>query len=122
MAHILIIDDEEMVRNSLHVMLEHEGHSILEAENGVIGLSLAEQHHPDLIITDIFMPDKDGLEVIRELRQQQSTVKILAITGGGASGSLNLLPQASAFGAHATLHKPFTRRALLQTIQQLLAE
>lgn len=122
MAHIIIIDDEEMVRKSLQVMLEHEGHCILEAENGAIGLSLVGQHRPDLVITDIFMPDKDGLEVIRELRQNQSSVKILAITGGGTSGSLNLLPQARAFGAHATLHKPFTRRALLQTIQKVLAE
>lgn len=90
MARILVIDDEDIVRKSISQMLESEGH------------------------------DKDGLEIIRELRPDYPLVKFLAITGGGATGNLDFLPQAKAFGAHATLRKPFLREDLLGTIADIM--
>jgi CheY-like chemotaxis protein len=121
MADILIIDDEEMVRRSLRTILEPEGHVVREAATGQEGLSTARNQAPDLLITDIFMPDKDGLEIIQELRRETSTLKILAITGGGATGGFDFLPQAKAFGAQATLQKPFLREELLEAVNLALS-
>ena len=120
MADILIIDDEEIVRRSIRSILEPEGHVIREAATGEEGISTTYKQTPDLIITDIFMPDKDGLEVIQELRQKAPSLKILAITGGGVNHSFNLLPQAKVFGARATLQNPFLREELIAAVDQAL--
>ena len=101
-------------------MLEAEGHEVHEAKTGLEGVLRFKQQPPDILITDILMPDKDGLEIIRELHIDYPKVKILAITGGGATGSLDFLPQAKAFGAHATLHKPFMRHDLIDSLAQLM--
>jgi len=119
-ALILVIDDEDIVRKSICKMLEAEGHEVQEAKTGLEGLSRFKQQPPDVLITDILMPDKDGLEIIRELHTAYPKVKILAITGGGAAGNLDFLPQAKAFGAHATLHKPFMRDELLNSLAQII--
>lgn len=120
MANILIIDDEEIVRRSMRSILEHLGHTIREAETGADGMVLMREEKPDLLITDIFMPEKDGLEVIQELHRDHPDQKILAVTGGGTTGTLNFLPQAKALGAHATLQKPFLREDLIQAVDQAL--
>jgi CheY-like chemotaxis protein len=120
LAHILVVDDDEIVRRSICKMLEAEGHDVQEAKTGSEGIALFQQNTFDLLITDIFMPEKDGLEVIQELRKQTSHIKILAMTGGGTIGKLNLLPQAKAFGATATIYKPFTRDELVLTINNIL--
>lgn len=121
MADILIIDDEETVRNSVRTILEHEGHVVREAGTGQEGLSIARNQMPDLLITDIFMPEKDGLEVIQELHTETPTLNILAITGGGATGVFDFLPQAKALGARATLQKPFLRDELLEAVHLALS-
>jgi len=120
MAHILIIDDEDLVRRSVCKFLEHEGHTVSESSTGKEGLDLVHRQSFDLLITDIFMPEIDGLEVIQKLRQENSSLKILAITGGGTTGGFNFLPQAKAFGAHATLRKPFLHEELLEALQVAL--
>lgn len=120
MALILVIDDEDIVRKSICKMLEAEGHKVHEARTGLEGISRFKQQPPDVLITDILMPDKDGLEIIRELSADCPKVKILAITGGGATGNLDFLRQAKAFGAHATLRKPFMRDELLDSLAQLM--
>jgi YesN/AraC family two-component response regulator len=120
MANILIIDDEDLVRRSVRKILEKEGHTIAEASSGQEGLKLVYNHPFDLLITDIFMPETDGLEVIQKLHQENPNLKILAITGGGATGGFNFLPQAKAFGAHATLHKPFLRDELIEALKVAL--
>lgn len=117
MANILIIDDEDIVRRSIRKILENEGHTVSEATSGKDGLDAVSNHPPDLLITDIFMPEKDGLEVIQELNAQNQNLKILAISGGGTTGAFDFLPQAKAFGAHAILHKPFLREELLKAIE-----
>ena len=120
MAKILIIDDEEQVRLYLRRILEPEGHEVVEAPDGKVGLQLYREEPVDLIITDVFMPEKEGLEIIRELRSEYPEVKIIAISGGGRTGNLDFLPLAKTFGALRTLAKPFDRQEMLDAVQEVL--
>jgi CheY-like chemotaxis protein len=122
MALILVIDDEEFVRDMLQQMLEAEGHSVVEAPNGAAGLRLLREHKPALVITDILMPEKEGIETIRELRKVAPHVKIIAISGGGRMSRIDLLAVAQSFGAAGTLAKPFERRELIDTVRAVLAQ
>jgi CheY-like chemotaxis protein len=115
MARILVVDDEKSVCNLIKNILESAGHEILVAENGKKGLAALEEHHPDLLIVDLFMPEMDGLEVIRKLRGNGSVVKIVA-TSGGSSWGLNFLDQAKALGACATFEKPFDVHELISIV------
>ena len=119
MANVVVIDDEEAVRRSLLNMLEQKGHNVLLAPNGVAGLQQCQDNDVDLAIVDIFMPEKDGLEVIRTLKLQHESIKVMAITGGG-SLEINFLPEARALGAEQTLRKPFTANELYATLDVLL--
>jgi CheY-like chemotaxis protein len=119
---ILVIDDEAPIRDLVREMLELEGYVVKTAPNGKAGLQLFRKEPTDLIITDIFMPEMEGLETIRELHRDFPDVKIIAISGGGESGMLSFLSYAQRFGALRTLKKPFTRHELLKTINELLAE
>ncbi len=120
MARILIIDEEEQVRRYLRKILEAQGHEVVAASDGKLGIELCREEPTDLIITDIFMPEKEGLETIRELRRDYPDVKIIAISGGGRTGNLDFLPLAEKFGALRTLDKPFTRQEMLDAVQEVL--
>ena len=122
MPKILIIDDEEMVRDVLRQTLEREGYDVQAAADGEKGLSLFETWKPDLVITDILMPGKEGLETIRELRAVDPDVQIIAISGGGDRGDLNFLRAASMFGAVRTLSKPISRDDLLPMVRDIVGE
>ena len=117
---ILIIDDEEQIRLVLKEMLERFGYEVLEATNGEEGLALQREKAADLIITDIIMPDKEGLETIRELRREFPEVNIIAISGGGQIGSDQYLKAAKQFGAMCTLQKPVGLEQLRQEVHRLL--
>jgi CheY-like chemotaxis protein len=119
---ILVIDDENLIREIVKEMLEVEGYVVSTAANGKEGLLLYRKELPDLIITDIFMPEMEGLETIRELHRSSPDVKILAISGGGERGMLSFLSHARRFGALRTLEKPFSREELLNSVRELLAE
>ena len=121
MARILIMDDEEIVRRSIRVMLEREGHMVFEAIDGNEGMELFKDIKPDLLIIDIFMPEKDGLEIIRDVRKEDKNARILAITGGGSTGDLDFLPQAQAFGAQEILRKPFLQEELMDALNRILS-
>ena len=114
-----MIDDEDIVRDSLSKMLEQKGHHVLLARDGVEGLQSCRENSIDLAIVDIFMPGKDGLEVIRTVKTDYDHIKILAMTGGG-SLEINFLPEARALGAEQTLLKPFTADELNDTLNSLL--
>ena len=122
MAKILIIDDEEMVRGVLQQTLEREGYKVESAADGSHGLDLFQSWRPDLVITDILMPGKEGLETIRELRAEDPDVQIIAISGGGDRGDLNFLRAASMFGAVRTLSKPISRDDLLPMVRDILGD
>lgn len=121
MARILVIDDEAQVRNVLRQMLEKAGHEVVEAPEGAAGLQVHREHLADLIITDILMPGKEGIETILALRKSVPKVKIIAISGGGRMNKVDLLSVAQEFGAARTLAKPFTRQELLAVVQEVLA-
>jgi CheY-like chemotaxis protein len=117
---ILIIDDEEQIRLVFKEMLGRFGYEVLEATNGEDGLALQREKIADLIITDIIMPVKEGLETIRELRREFPEVKIIAISGGGQIGSDQYLDVARKLGAACTLQKPVGLEQLRQEVHRLL--
>lgn len=121
MVEILIIDDDPQMRRLLARMLSTAGHTVVQAENGKRGLELFHSLRPALIITDILMPERDGIETIRSIRYQVPETKILAISGA-ASGmnSPDYLFFAQQFGADASLTKPFTPAQLLEVVNRLL--
>ncbi len=122
MARILIIDDDDQMRNMIRQILEDTGHEVLVAPDGRVGLDLFRQHPVDLIITDILMPEVDGLEIIQTLRRESPEIKIIAISGGGETGRLDYLPEAREFGAQHTFSKPFHHSELLEVVERLLGE
>lgn len=120
MARILIIDDDKMVLNMLRQVLEGAQHTVVEASNGEVAMRLWREYPADLIITDILMPEKDGLEVIRELRRECPTVKVIALSGGSRKIHFDALDVAKRFGALSTLEKPFELKELLATVDTAL--
>jgi len=120
MARILLIDDDPLVRNMIRQILELDGHSVVDASNGAVAMRVWSEQPADLIVTDILMPEKDGLEVIRELRRQCPEVKIIALSGGNRKIGFDTLAVASRFGAAATIEKPFQLDVLRSTIERVL--
>ena len=104
----------------LRQMLAKEGFEVHEAEDGEQGLEMLRQQRVDVIITDILMPQADGLEIIRAAKRERPGVRIVAITGGGRTGELDYLAEAQEFGADSTLRKPFGKQALLDTVSRLI--
>ena len=119
LAKVLIIDDEEAVRALARRMLESGNHTIIEAADGVAGLKAFDEEKPDVIVTDIIMPNADGLEVIREILRRDPEARIIAISGGGRLPDQTYLGYARKFGAIAVLPKPFTPEQLLSLIDDL---
>src|SRR5262249_40408720 len=118
MARILIIDDEPVTRAMLQEMLQQAGHETVSAVNGAEGLKQYHDKPSDLVITDLFMPEKDGLEVIKELRMQFPAVAIIAMSGKAVAGKM--LSVAQALGAVEVLQKPFTSVELLSIVDKVL--
>ena len=121
MGRILVIDDDHLVRFTIRTALEQAGHAVVEAADGARGLAAFEADRFDLVITDLLMPEKEGVETVRELRQRSRAVKILVVSGGGMMKMLDYLSMAEAFGADRSLAKPFTSRALVAAVAELLA-
>jgi DNA-binding NtrC family response regulator len=123
MAKILIIDDDNQFRILCRIILENAGYTdIVEAENGHIGMKLIRNDHFDLVITDIIMPDKEGIETIMETRKDFPAIKIIAMSGGGKIGPDNYLVMAGHLGAGRTLAKPFQQSELVNAVRELLKE
>jgi len=120
MATILVIDDDAAMRRIVVRMLEGTKHRILEAKDGQHGLALLAQHGADLVITDIIMPEKEGIQTIREIQERSPDTKIIAMSGGGMSRNLMFLDVARAFGADVALAKPFKPQELIEAIDRLL--
>ena len=121
MARILVIDDEPYILLMLKKMLERVGHTVDMAVNGEEGLETFQKTPADLIITDIVMPEKEGLETIRELKKQHPMLKIIAISGGGRIDSREYLTSARLFGADLIFQKPFKQKEILEAVKKLLA-
>ncbi len=117
MARILVIDDEEPIRTLLRAALEQDGHEVMEASSGKLGLQLYRNQPADLVITDILMPDLNGLDTILELVREFLDVKVIAISGQGDER----LSAAKLLGARRTLRKPFDMQELLSAVRYVLA-
>lgn len=121
MAKILVIDDEELIRFALREMLEGNGHDVEEAEDGTAGLARLHFNGIDLVITDVVMPNKEGIQTITEIRKSKPDLPILAISGGGRIGAVDQLERSREVGANDVLQKPFSDVDLLEKVASMLA-
>ena len=120
MTPILVIDDDPQINKLLQDVLEFEGYQVITAQRATEGLHHLEMTTIDLVITDVIMPDKEGLETIREMRQRYPQTKILAISGGLSKGGVDVLDIAKRLGANRVLSKPFVMQDFLQSVRMLL--
>jgi len=118
--YIVIIDDDEQIREMLKQILAREGYGIFVAANGKEGMQIYREKQTDLVITDIIMPEKDGLETITELRKDFPEVKIIAMSGGGSKGPESNLQAAKRLGAVCTLTKPVRRKEMLSAVKEFI--
>ncbi|SME92680.1 response regulator [Desulfovibrio gilichinskyi] len=122
MSRILVVDDDPISRQILRAMLEKEGHVVSEAEDGVKALNNYDKGSVDLVITDIFMPEKEGVQTVRELIKENPDVKIIAVSGGSSSANYDSLDWIKMFGVKYTFTKPFNSKAIISAIDDLLSE
>jgi DNA-binding response OmpR family regulator len=120
MARILVIDDDLQIREMLTQFLKRAEYEVLAAPDGKTALKLHHATPVDLIITDIIMPEKEGLETIMEFRRHFPAVKIIAISGGGKIGVKEYLDIAEGLGAQKTFSKPFELKELLEAVGEIL--
>ena len=122
MHSILIVDDDPQFIKLLKKILGNAGYETMAAPDGEVGLETFKAHSPDLIIIDMIMPEKEGLETIIEIRRIDPKVKIIAISGGGRFDPFTYLPMAEKLGAAETFTKPIDREELLEKVTSLLTE
>ena len=122
MATILVIEDERIVRTVIRRFLEKAGHTVIEAEDGRIGLRLFKEQPVDLVITDIIMPNSEGIETIANLRKERRDLPIIAMSGGGTVGPVDYLDLARRFGAAGTYEKSADWDGLVEMVNRLLQE
>lgn len=120
MACILIVDDDQCVRTAVKKMLRNEPYEIIEAANGREAVKLFNHTKIDLMITDLVMPEKEGIETILEIRQGFPDVKIIAISGGGKCGMDLYLSMAKDLGANDVLSKPFQIGDFLKSVKKVM--
>lgn len=121
MALLVVIDDNADMRRMIARAL-NDKHQVIEAGDGEEGLKLVTENNPDVVITDILMPHKEGIQTIREVQERAPNTKIIAISGGGISHNMMFLNVARAFGADMVLAKPFRPAQLVKAVEQVLSE
>ena len=121
MARILVIDDDDEIRQLICRLLKRVGHEVVEASNGRIGLEMQRENPAELIITDIFMPEKEGTEFIMDMNEEFPGVKVIAISGGGNIADVDFLNLAKDLGALKTFQKPFKQADILAAVEELLS-
>ena len=122
MARILVVDDDDLIRRLVVKTLERAGYEVVASADGRQAAQEYDKDPTDLIITDLFMPEKEGMEIIMELRRDHPDVKIIAISGAGSLGPTGYPDVARMIGASRTLAKPFGKEELLNTVRELLGE
>jgi len=121
MAVILVIDDAATVRHLMRRVLVEAAHTVIEAQDGDVGLSLFQAQRPALVITDLFMPNREGIETIQELRRLAPDAKIIAMSSSSTASGKLYLSAARKLGADAILPKPFKPAELLAAVENMLA-
>jgi len=122
MKQILIIDDEPLIGSMLKKAFEREGFNVIVASNGKEGMKLYKEKPPDLVITDLIMPEKEGIEIIMELRKEDPNLPIIAMSGGGLNAPDSYLNTANALGANAIFSKPIKIEELLNIVKTMKIE
>lgn len=122
MTKILLIEDDVQMRSMLSEVLQRNNFDVYEAQDGKIGEEICKKVDFDLVITDIIMPNQEGLETIMILRHYHPKLKIIAMSGGGSAGPDVFLEMASELGADKMLAKPFMQKELLAAIKEVLGE
>ncbi len=117
---ILVIDDDVIVRQTITNVLTEAGYDVVSASDGAAGMRLYNRSRPDLVITDIIMPDQEGIQTLMEIHKVDPTAKVIAISGGGRTSNLRILDVARTMGANDTLAKPFDLEELLTVVQRWL--
>lgn len=120
MAHILVVDDDPEIRDTLRRLLVLAGHSVEVASDGLEARRRLEEESFDLLLTDVVMPDQDGLGLIQETRRAWPGVRIIAASGGGLGRADEYLKVARLLGARSLLQKPFNHQDILDTVQEVL--
>lgn len=120
MPRILLADDDATIREVLRMLLEDEGYEVLEAVDGEDALRIFQLHPFDLLVCDVFMPGKDALQIIPALRRENPKLKIIAISGGGYNGAINMLPVVKLLGANEVFNKPVSPGRILASVRRLL--
>ncbi len=120
MARILLIDDDDALRGTMRRVLERAGHDVMEAGDGKGGLVLFHRHGADVVVTDLIMPEQEGIETILQLKEESPGTRVLAVSGGGLVDPVGPLADAEMFGADATLAKPFGVEELQDAVARLL--
>ncbi|MGH7508801.1 MAG: response regulator [Gemmatimonadales bacterium] len=117
---ILVVDDDASTRNSLEILLNRAGYQVIQAPNGAEATRLWREAGGDLVILDLFMPEKDGIETILELRAHSPGVRIIAMSGGGEKQRVDVLGHAKLLGAVLTIKKPFTQAEMMTMVDRAL--
>lgn len=120
MAGILLVEDDKELREMLKISLIRHKYTVYESDNGKEAISHFKPSITDLVITDLIMPEEDGLKVIIKLRELKPTIKIIAISGGGKAGPGSYLNMAKALGANSIFSKPFSINDLIAKVEELL--
>ena len=120
MPRILIVDDDVRLREATRAVLEEEGHFVIEAGDGAEAVQLHLAERSDVVLCDMFMPGQDGIETIRALRRDFPELRIIAVSGGGYSGSIDVLRMARLIGATQVLSKPYSRALLIEAIDRVM--
>lgn len=119
---VLVIDDEPEIREVLRAFLQRNGFQVVLAEDGIQGVEVCKNQTVDLVITDLLMPEQEGIETILQIRNDHPNLPILAMSGGGRmAGTMDILHTAKLLGAIKTFSKPFNPVELVDTVKQLLA-
>ncbi|MGH7510981.1 MAG: response regulator [Gemmatimonadales bacterium] len=117
---IMVVDDDPSIRRALQILLIKAGYRVMQARDGLEALHLWRRHGADLVITDLHMPEKNGIETILELLTHSPGVRIIAMSGGGQTRRLDLLSNATMLGAVLTIEKPFTLTEMLTLVKRAL--
>ena len=122
MARILVVDDEAMLRGVVRKMLERNGHEVFDAADGALGTEAYRRLLTDIVITDIVMPNKDGIQLIIELKKEFPSVRLIAMSGGARTSERDFLEVAKQYGVRQVLHKPFSRAELEAAVVSVQSE
>lgn len=121
MAYVLVVEDDPSVLEATKIILEDSGHVVDTAENGFTAMERLEARDFDLVVTDILMPEKDGIELLQDIARNWPDLKVIAFSGGGQRRPVSYQKISRSFGASAFIHKPFTKTELVGHVNEVLS-